>query len=86
MISSNLGVPHIVIREVAIDDPESAEVREERRSPGDKPVYEVVLRPEDGVYPLPYMAKQDSQDPSTYGRIAAGELPHVGGSCQGNHG
>ncbi len=34
------------------------QVREERRSPGDKPVYEVVLRPEDGVYPLPYMARQ----------------------------
>jgi hypothetical protein len=32
------------------------QVREERRSPGDKPVYQVVLRPEDGVYPLPYMA------------------------------
>ena len=31
-------------------------------------------------------AKQDSHDPSTYGRIAAGELPHVGGSCRGNHG
>ena len=34
------------------------EVRAEPRSPGDKPVYEVVLRPEDGVYPLPYMARQ----------------------------
>ena len=30
----------------------------ERRSPGDTPVYEVTLRPEDGVYPLPYMARQ----------------------------
>jgi hypothetical protein len=30
----------------------------ERRSAGDKPVYEVELRPEDGVYPLPYMARQ----------------------------
>jgi L-asparaginase len=27
-------------------------------SPGDKPVYEVILRPEDGLYPLPYMARQ----------------------------
>jgi uncharacterized membrane protein YfcA len=32
------------------------------------------------------VSKQDSHDPSTYGRIAAEELPHVGGSCPGNHG
>lgn len=30
----------------------------ERKSPADKPVYEVTLSPEDGVYPLPYMARQ----------------------------
>jgi L-asparaginase len=30
----------------------------ERTSPGDKPVYEVTLKPEDGLYPLPYMARQ----------------------------
>jgi L-asparaginase len=30
----------------------------ERRSAGDKPVYEVELSPEDGLYPLPYMALQ----------------------------
>lgn len=30
----------------------------ERQSPEDKPVYEVELRPEDGLYPLPYMARQ----------------------------
>jgi hypothetical protein len=30
----------------------------ERRSPDDTPVYEITLRPEDGVYPLPYMARQ----------------------------
>lgn len=30
----------------------------ERRSPSDKPVYEVELRPEDGLYPMPYMARQ----------------------------
>jgi hypothetical protein len=30
----------------------------ERRSPSDKPVYEITLRPDDGVYPLPYMARQ----------------------------
>jgi hypothetical protein len=30
----------------------------ERLGPHDVPVYEVVLRPEDGLYPLPYMARQ----------------------------
>jgi hypothetical protein len=30
----------------------------ERSGPDDVPVYEVVLRPEDGVVPLPYMARQ----------------------------
>jgi hypothetical protein len=30
----------------------------DRRGADDKPVYEIELRPEDGVYPLPYMARQ----------------------------
>jgi hypothetical protein len=30
----------------------------ERTSSADKPVYEVTLKPEDGLYPLPYMARQ----------------------------
>jgi L-asparaginase len=30
----------------------------ERTSGADKPVYEVLLQPEDGLYPLPYMARQ----------------------------
>jgi hypothetical protein len=30
----------------------------ERQGPDDVPVYEVTLRPEDGLYPLPYMARQ----------------------------
>ena len=30
----------------------------ERRNAADKPVYEVELKPEDGLYPLPYMAVQ----------------------------
>jgi L-asparaginase len=30
----------------------------ERQSPADKAVYEIELRPEDGPYPLPYMARQ----------------------------
>ena len=30
----------------------------ERRSPDDRPVYEVEMLPEDGLYPLPYMARQ----------------------------
>src|SRR3954447_11355951 len=32
--------------------------RKERQNPGDKPVYEIELKPEDGLYPLPYMATQ----------------------------
>jgi L-asparaginase/Glu-tRNA(Gln) amidotransferase subunit D len=30
----------------------------EQQGPSDVPVYEIVLRPEDGLYPLPYMARQ----------------------------
>ena len=30
----------------------------ERQAPADKPVYEITLSPDDGVYPLPYMARQ----------------------------
>jgi hypothetical protein len=30
----------------------------ERQGPGDIPVYEVILRPQDGLYPLPYMGRQ----------------------------
>src|SRR5215831_18511812 len=33
-------------------------VHRERQSATDKPVYEVELHPEDGLYPLPYMATQ----------------------------
>jgi hypothetical protein len=36
----------------------SGTFHKERRSPHDKPVYEVTLNPEDGVYPMPYMARQ----------------------------
>src|SRR5919108_1948226 len=32
----------------------------QRTSPDDKPVYEINLQPEDGLYPLPYMARQAS--------------------------
>jgi L-asparaginase len=35
----------------------------ERRGPGDTPVYEITLRPDDGVYPLPYMARQVDGQP-----------------------
>jgi L-asparaginase len=35
----------------------------ERRSASDKPVYEVELSPEDGLYPLPYMALQADGQP-----------------------
>ena len=34
------------------------EFSEQRRNPDDKPVYRIELRPEDGLYPLPYMARQ----------------------------
>jgi L-asparaginase len=37
--------------------------RKERTSPDDKPVYEIELRPEDGVYPFPYMARQADGQP-----------------------
>ncbi len=30
----------------------------ERTGPSDKPVYAITLKPEDGLYPLPYMARQ----------------------------
>jgi L-asparaginase len=35
----------------------------ERSSPSDKPVYEIILKPEDGFYPLPYMARQANGQP-----------------------
>jgi L-asparaginase len=37
--------------------------RKERASPSDRPVYEVEIRPEDGLYPLPYMAVQADGQP-----------------------
>ncbi|MDE0335534.1 MAG: asparaginase domain-containing protein, partial [Defluviicoccus sp.] len=36
----------------------AGEFSEERRNPDDRPVYRIELRPEDGLYPLPYMARQ----------------------------
>jgi L-asparaginase len=36
----------------------NGEFRKEKLNGVDKPVYEIELRPEDGVYPLPYMAVQ----------------------------
>lgn len=35
----------------------------ERTSAADRPVYEITLLPEDGLYPLPYMARQASGQP-----------------------
>ena len=35
----------------------------ERASATDKPVYEITLRPEDGLYPLPYMARRSNGEP-----------------------
>ena len=34
------------------------EFHERRRGPDDRPVFRVELKPEDGLYPLPYMARQ----------------------------
>jgi hypothetical protein len=34
------------------------EFHPERQGADDRPVYEITLRPEDGLYPLPYMARQ----------------------------
>jgi L-asparaginase len=38
-------------------------LRAERQNPSDRPVYAVELRPEDGLYPLPYMALQADGSP-----------------------
>ncbi|HEY7065466.1 MAG TPA: asparaginase domain-containing protein [Chloroflexota bacterium] len=35
----------------------------EQQGPADVPVYEVTLRPEDGLYPLPYMGRQANGEP-----------------------
>src|SRR5690242_9348782 len=35
----------------------------EQQGPDDVPVFEVTLRPEDGLYPLPYMARQANGEP-----------------------
>ena len=35
----------------------------ERTGPQDKPVYEISLKPEDGLYPLPYMGRQANGQP-----------------------
>lgn len=35
----------------------------DRTGPDDKPVYEITLKPEDGLYPLPYMARQANGQP-----------------------
>lgn len=43
-------------------DPSGA-FHKERRGPSDIPVYEVTLTPEDGLYPLPYMARQANGQP-----------------------
>ena len=49
----------------------------ERRSAQDKPVYEVELRPEDGLYPLPYMARQADGRPWEEDCSYAGAPAHL---------
>jgi hypothetical protein len=41
----------------------SGVLHKQRTSPKDKAVYEVTLKPEDGLYPLPYMARQANGQP-----------------------
>ncbi len=43
-----------------------------RRAKTDKPVYEIELRPEDGLYPLPYMAFQKDGSPWEEEAVARG--------------
>src|SRR5262249_20948579 len=47
-------------------------VHKERLGAGDKPVYEIELRPEDGLYPLPYMPTHPHPPP----RHADSPFPH----------
>lgn len=46
----------------------------ERESENDKPVYEIELSPEDGLYPLPYMALQQDGSPWEEETTAPGAL------------
>jgi L-asparaginase len=49
--------------------------RKERSSPQDKAVFEIEIRPEDGVYPLPYMARQADGRPWEEECATAGAPP-----------
>ena len=51
--------------------------RKERSSPQDKPVFEIELRPEDGVYPLPYMARQANGKAWEEECVTPGAPPHL---------
>ena len=48
--------------------------QKERRNAADKPVYEIELKPEDGLYPLPYMAVQADGTPWEEECVAPGAL------------
>ena len=41
----------------------TGEFSKERKNAGDKPVYAVTLKPEDGLYALPYMGRQKNGEP-----------------------
>ena len=41
----------------------SGEFSKDRKNPADKPVYAVTLKPEDGLYALPYMGRQSNGQP-----------------------
>ena len=49
--------PSCTVRRTATSTPQG-NFHKERQGAADKPVYEVELRPDDGLYPLPYMARQ----------------------------
>jgi hypothetical protein len=49
----------------------------ERKSENDAPVYEVTLKPEDGLYPLPYMARQSDGRPWDDDTTHAGAPEHL---------
>jgi hypothetical protein len=58
LIRSSATPGSSTLRRAAIWTQRVVSTKKERRHPTDKPVYEITLSPEDGLYPLPYMARQ----------------------------
>jgi L-asparaginase len=55
--------------------PGTSSFHEERQGPGDVPVYEITLDPDDGLYWLPYMARQKDGSPWDRHCASAGAPP-----------